>query len=125
MLYSSKAGQSTFIAFDSSLRVVHHFTISSWGQNSQVLVGAFLDRARCLATHTCATGDDILVLNRKTGAVKQYIFSFGNKFKVFDNRVQAFLREGAVSVATLSTSDATSFSLANSLDTGIHNEELY
>jgi hypothetical protein len=125
MLYSSKTGQSTFIAFDSSLRVVHHFTISSWGQNSQVLVGAFLDRARCLATHTCATGDDILVLDRKTGVVKQYIFSFGNKFKVFDNRVQAFLREGAVSVATLSTSDATSFSLSTTLDTGIHNEELY
>jgi hypothetical protein len=65
------------------------------------------------------------VLDRKTGVVKQYIFSFGNKFKVFDNRVQAFLREGAVSVATLSTSDATSFSLSTTLDTGIHNEELY
>ncbi len=125
MLYYPQAGQSTFIAFDSSLRAIHHYTISSWDQNSQVLVGAFLDRTRCLAMHSCATGDDILVLNRKTGQVKQYIFSFGNNFKVFDNRVQAFLREGAVPVATLSTIDATSFSLTTKLDTGIHNEELY
>jgi len=125
MLYNPQASQSTFIAFDKSLRVSHQYTISSWDQNSQVLVGAFLDRSRCLASHTCTSGDDILVLNRKTGQVKQYIFSFGNHFKVFDNRVQAFLRERAASIATLSTVDATSFSLMSTLDTGIHNEELY
>jgi CHAP domain len=125
MLYNSQAGQSTFVAFDSSLRVSHQYTISSWDQNSQVLVGSFLDRSRCLASHTCSSGDDVLVLNRKTGQVKQYIFSFGNHFKVFDNRAQAFLREGATSVATLSSVDATSFNLMSTLDTSIHNEELY
>ena len=125
MLYNAQAGQSTFLAFDSALRVAHQYTISSWDQNSQVLVGAFLDRSRCLATHTCSSGDDILVLNRKSGQVKQYIFSFGNHFKVFDNRVQAFLREGVTSTATLSAVDATSFSLMSTLDTSIHNQELY
>jgi hypothetical protein len=125
MLYSSQAGQSTFVAFDSSLRVSHQYTISSWNQNSQVLVGSFLDRSRCLASHTCSNGDDVLVLNRQTGQVRQYIFSFGNHFKVFDNRAQAFLREGATSVASLSPVDATSFSLMSTLDTSIHNEELY
>jgi hypothetical protein len=125
MLYNSKASQSTFIAFDSSLRVSHQYTISSWDQNSQVLVGAFLDRSRCLASHTCTNGDDILVLNRKSGQAKQYVFSFGNRFKVFDNRVQAFLREGVASLASLSAVDATSVSLMSTLDTSIRNEELY
>jgi hypothetical protein len=125
MLYNSQAGQSTFIAFDSSLRVSHQYTISSWDQNSQILVGSFLDRSRCLATHTCNSGDDVLVLNRKTGQVKQYVFSFGNKFKVFDNRAQAFLREGAIPKATLSPIDSSSFNLLSILNTSIHNEELY
>jgi len=125
MLYNSRKGQSTFMAFDSSLRVSYQYTISTWDQNSQILVGSFLDRSRCLASHTCSNGDDILVLNRKTGQAKQYIFSFGNHFKVFDNRTQAFLREGATSKPFLSTVDATSFSLMSTLNTGIHNEELY
>ncbi len=125
MLYNAKASQSTFIAFDSSLRVSHQYTISSWDQNAQVLVGAFLDRSRCLASHACTNGDDILVLNRKSGQAKQYVFSFGNRFKVFDNRVQAFLREGVASLASLSAVDATSVSLMSTLDTSIRNEELY
>ena len=125
MLYNSQAGQSTFIAFDSSLRVSHQYTVSSWDQNSQVLVGAFLNRSPCLASYTCSNGDDILVLNRKTGQAKQYIFFFGNRFKVFDNRTQAFLREGAASKPLLSAVDATSFSLMSTLETNIHNEELY
>jgi surface antigen/cell division septation protein DedD len=125
MLYNPHMGQSTFMAFDSSLRVSYQYTISTWDQNSQILVGSFLDRSRCLASHTCSIGDDILVLNRKTGQAKQYIFSFGNHFKVFDNRTQAFLREGATSKPFLSTVDATSFSLMSTLDTNIHNEELY
>jgi hypothetical protein len=125
MLYDSRAGQSTFVAFDSKLRVSHQYTISSWDQNSQVLIGAFLDRSRCLASHTCTNGDDILVLNRKTGQAKQYIFSFGNRFKVFDNRVQAFLREGVAPLVILSAVDATSFRLMSTFDTKIHNEELY
>jgi len=125
MLYDSRADQSTFVAFDSKLRVSHQYTISSWDQHSQVLVGAFLDRSRCLASQTCTNGDDILVLNRKTGQTKQYVFSFGNRFKIFDNRVQAFLREGVAAIASLSAVDATSFSLMSTLDTSIHNEELY
>jgi hypothetical protein len=125
MLYNSHMGQSTFMAFDSSLRVSDQYTISTWDQNSQILVGSFLDRSRCLASHTCSNGDDILVLNRKTGQAKQYVFSFGNNFKVFDNRTQSFLREGATSKPFLSTVDATSFSLMSTLDTSIHNEELY
>src|SRR5262249_9361112 len=125
MLYDSRAGQSTFVAFDAKLRVSHHYTISSWDQNSQILIGAFLDRSRCFASHTCPNGDDILVLNRKTGQAKQYIFSFGNRFKVFDNREQAFLRDGVASIVSLKAVDASSFSFMSTLDTGIHNEELY
>jgi CHAP domain len=125
MLYDSRAGQSTFVAFDSKLLVSHQYTISSWDQNSQILVGAFLNRSRCLASRTCTNGDDILVLNRKTGQVKQYVFSFGNRFKVFDNRVQAFLRDGVASLVSLSAVDASSFSMLSTVDTGIHNEELY
>jgi hypothetical protein len=125
MLYDQKAGQSTFIAFNSSLGVIHQYTISSWSQNSQVLIGSFLDRSRCLATHTCNKGDDILVLNRKTGQVHQYMFSFGNRFKVYDNRSQAFLREGAASTADLKAVDTTSLDLVGTLNTTIHDEELY
>jgi surface antigen len=125
MLYDSRAAQSTFVAFDSKLRISQHYTISSWDQNAQVLVGAFLDRSHCLASHSCTNSDDILVLNRKTGQAKQYVFSFGNRFKVFDNRLQAFLREGVASIVHLSAVDSTSFSLISTLDTGIHNEELY
>lgn len=125
MLYDPQAGQSTFIAFNSSLAVTHQYTITSWDQNSQVLVGAFLDRSRCLASNTCVTGDDILVLNRHTGQVQQYIFSFSNSFKVFDNRMQSFLRDGTASTAYMRTVDPSSISLVTTLDTGIHNEELY
>ena len=125
MLYNPHKGQSTFLAFDSSLRVSDYYTIATWDQNSQILVGSFLDRSRCLASQTCSNGDDILVLNRKTGQAKQYVFSFGNTFKVFDNRTQSFLREGATSKPFLSTVDANTFSLMSTLDTSIHNEELY
>jgi hypothetical protein len=125
MLYNVHIGQSTFIAFDSALRIIYKYTVASWDQNSQILVGSFLDRSRCLASHTCGNGDDILVLNRKTGEAKQFIFSFGNHFKVFDNRTQAFLREGVTSKPALSTVDASTFSMISTLDTSIHNEELY
>src|SRR5207244_12286659 len=66
MLYNPQASQSTFIAFDKSLSVSHQYTRSSWDQNSQVLLGAFLDRSRCLASHTFTSADYILVLIRKT-----------------------------------------------------------
>jgi hypothetical protein len=76
MLYDPNAGQSTFMAFDNSLKIAHTYTGKSWDKNWQILIGAFLDRSRCLANHTCATGDDILVLNRKNGQIEQYVFSF-------------------------------------------------
>jgi hypothetical protein len=65
------------------------------------------------------------VLNRHTGQVQQYIFSFSNNFKVFDNRTQSFLRDGTASTAYMRTVDPSSISLVTTLDTGIHNEELY
>ncbi len=125
MLYDQQAGQSTFIAFDRSLKVAKQYTVQSWDQSWQILVGAFLDRSACLAEGSCATGDDILVLNRQTGQVEQFVFSFGNHYKVFDNRSQSFLRNGIASTPDLSPVDATSFSMLASFDTSIHDEELY
>lgn len=125
MLYDQQAGQSTFIAFDSALNVTHQYTVQSWDQNWQILIGSFLDRSRCLSVHACATGDDVLVLNRQSGKVEQFIFSFGNQFKVFDNRVQAFLREGLATTANMRSVDASSFSLGAVLDARIGGEELY
>jgi len=69
-------------------------------------------------------GSDLSLINQKNIS-KQYVFSSGNNFKVFDNRTQSLLREGATAKPFLSTVDATSFSLLSTLDTSIHNEELY
>lgn len=125
MLYDPQQAQSTFIALDSSLSITHQVTVQSWDQNSQILVGAFLDRARCLEQHTCATGDDLLVLNRTTGTVGQYVFSFSNQFSVYDNRIQAYLREGIATTVRVFPVDESFFSLLSSEDSSIHNEELY
>jgi hypothetical protein len=125
MFYDPQAQQSTFVAFDSTLAVSHQVTVASWDQHYQVLVGAFLDRSRCLATHSCATGDDILVLNRQTGQMEQYVFSFGNQYSVYDNRSQPFDRTGVATQPTLVTVDASVFSLLDTLSTSIRNEELY
>ncbi|HEX6480686.1 MAG TPA: CHAP domain-containing protein [Ktedonobacteraceae bacterium] len=125
MLYDPQTAQSSFIAFNRSLEVQRQVTITSWDQNSQILVGAFLDRSHCLANHTCATGDDILVLNRQLGQLQQYIFSFGKQFNVFDNRSQSFLRNGVAPQGVLSSVDTTTFSLVVTLDTSIRGEELY
>jgi hypothetical protein len=125
MLYDPQKAQSTFLGFDSSLNVAHQVTVQSWDQNSQILVGSFLDRARCLEQHTCANGDDVLVLNRTTGMVQQYVFSFGNQFSIYDNRIQAYLREGTASAVSVFPIDASLFSLLSSQASVIHNEELY
>ncbi len=125
MLYDPQVQQSTFVAFDSTLTISHQVTVTSWDQHYQVLIGAFIDRSRCLATHSCATGDDILVLNRQTGQIEQYVFSFGNQYPVYDNRSQPFDREGVASQPALVTVDASVFSLLNTLSTSIRNEELY
>ncbi|HET8840387.1 MAG TPA: hypothetical protein VFN35_02930, partial [Ktedonobacteraceae bacterium] len=125
MLYNPQESQSTFMAFDESLNVSHRYTAQSWGQSEQILVGAFLNRAQCLGELTCATGDDILVLNRTTGYIQQYIFSFGNQFGVFDNRAQGLIREGIAVSKNVLPVDATLFSLFTLMGTSIHNEELY
>ncbi len=125
MLYDPQAGKSTFLAFDQSLEVTHQYTVTSWDQNWQILIGAFIDRSQCAKSGNCSNGDDILVLNRQTGQVVQYAFSFGRTFKVFDNRAQAFIRDGLDAGSYLNSVDTTSFSMLNTVDTEISNEELY
>jgi len=125
MLYDPQAGRSTFLAFDKALAIAQQTTVQSWGQRWQILVGAFLDRSRCIINGNCSTGDDILVLDRQTGKIGQYVFSFGRKFQVYDNRSQAFLRQGGAPDKRLNNVDTTTFSLLNTLSTNIHDEELY
>ena len=125
MLFDPEAGGSSFLAFNKSLAVVHQYTVQNWNASWQILVGSFVDRSRCLAEHNCATGDDILVLDRKTGKMQQYVFSFGRRFQVFDNRSQSFVREGLASPNRMNMVDTTSFSLLATLPTDIHGEELY
>lgn len=125
MLYNPQLAQSMFIAFDSTLGIAHQATVQSWGSNMQILIGSFLDHALCLQQHTCANGDDILILNRQSGLVQQYVFSFNNQFSVYDNRIQGFLRAGMASAVNVFPVDASLFSLLTSEDSTIHNEELY
>jgi hypothetical protein len=125
MLYDPEAAKRTFVAFNNSLEVTHQYQVSIWDQRWQILVGSFVDRSRCLASGNCTTGDDILVLNRQTGQIQQYVFSFGRQYRVFDNRSQAFLREGLAANANLGPVDTTSFSLLGTLDSSIRGEELY
>ena len=125
LLYDPQAGQSTFVAFDRSLEITRQYQVASWDQRWQILVGAFVDRSRCLASGNCTTGDDILVLNRQTGQIQQYVFSFGRQYSVFDNRTQGFLRDGVAAEANLGPVDTTTFSLLGTLNTSIRGEELY
>ncbi len=127
MLFDPQAGDVSFLAFDTSLKVVHQYTVQNWNNHWQILIGAFVDLSRCVSTKNCTTGDDILVLDRKTGQIQQYLFSFGRQFQVFDNRVQPFVREGLApdTKSHLNMVDTTSFSLIATLPTSIHGEELY
>ena len=125
MLYDPEAQQSTFIAFDRTLEIVHQYDVQSWSKRWQILIGAFLDRSRCLASRNCSTGDDILVLDRQMGQIQQYIFSFGQQFREFDNRVESFERNGVASQQRLNSVDTTTFSLLTTLKTNIKDEELY
>jgi hypothetical protein len=127
MLYDPQAGGVGFLAFNKSLKIVQQYSVQNWNNHWQILVGAFVDRSRCLAAKNCSTGDDILVLDRKTGQIQQYLFSFGRQFQVFDNRVQPFVREGLAPVTNshLNMVNTTSFSLIATLQTSIHGEELY
>ncbi|GAC1477528.1 MAG: hypothetical protein NVS2B12_31870 [Ktedonobacteraceae bacterium] len=125
MLYDPQATQSTFIAFDNRLTVAHQFAVTSWDNRWQVLIGDFLDRSRCLIRHNCSTGDDILVLNRQTGQMEQFVFSFGNQYQVVDSRSQGFVRSGVTPTNGLIQVDSSSFSLLRTLSTSIRSEELY
>lgn len=124
MLYDPQKGQSTFMAFNTSMQVTQRMTVKSWGARWQILVGAFLDRALCSNQSKCTSVDDILALDRKTGQIQQFVFSFGRQFQVFDNRSQAFVRNGVTS-AHLNSVDTTTFNLVGTVHTGIRNEELY
>lgn len=125
MLYDPQAQQSSFLALNTSLAVARQYSVQSWGPRWQILVGAFLDRSRCLHAGNCSMGDDILALDRKTGQIQQFVFSFGRQFQVFDNRSQAFVRNGVATNGKLNSVDTTTFSLVETLKTTIRNEELY
>jgi hypothetical protein len=125
MLYNAQAGQSSFISFDKEMQIEQQQSVKSWDQSWQILVGSFLDRSRCLRLNNCSTGDDILVLNRSTGQIAQYMFSFGRPLKIYDNRAQGFVRMGASGDEALLAVDTTNFSLAGTLQTSIRDEELY
>jgi hypothetical protein len=127
MLYNQEEALSTFLLFDNTLQVAHQYTAKSWDKRWQILVGSFMDRSACQDQGECASGDDILVLNRETGQLQQYIFSFGRAFEVYDNRARAFERQGVKSTSGeyISARDTTIFTLASTLMTDIHNQELY
>ena len=125
MLYSAQESQSFFVTFDASLHIVHQYTVHTWGPRWQILVGSFLDRAQCLQNKNCSTGDDLLVLDRQTGHLEQFVFSFGRAFKIFDNRAMPFIRNGMASDLHQKIIDTTTFDLLQSLDTNIRGEELY
>ncbi len=125
MLYDPQNAQSTFVMFDKSFTIAHEYLVPSWDQSWQILTGDFVDHARCQSAGDCATSDDILLLNRQTGQLKQYVFIFGRKFQVYDNRAQAFEREGLSDQQYVSSVDTTTFSLVNSQSTSIRDEELY
>ncbi len=125
MLYDPQNAQSTFLAFDSSLEIVHQYLAKSWDQNQQILVGAFLDQSRCAANTNCAKNDAILVLDRQSGQISQYTFEFGRTFQIYDNRAQGFVRQGVTTDRRVNTIDTTTFRLVNKLSTTIKNEELY
>src|SRR6266571_1480961 len=125
MLYDPQAVLSIFLEFDNTLMVSHQVTVHSWDNHWQVLIGSFLDRSRCLASNNCSTGDDILVLNRRTGQLEQFVFSFGNQYQVDDTRSQGFVRSRVAPMDSLTSIDASSYSLLTTLNTSIRGEELY
>ena len=125
MLYDPQAGTSTFIVFDDALKILTLHTVHSWDQHYQILVGAFVDRTTCLAQGNCDKGDDILVLNRATGQIQQYVFTFGRQYQVIDHRVLPYIGSGASSVDEYKTVDTTIFQVVKTFDTSINNEELY
>lgn len=47
MLYNPLQAQSTFIALDRQGQVTHQYTVASWDQSRQVLIGSFTDHTHC------------------------------------------------------------------------------
>ncbi|GCE46822.1 CHAP domain-containing protein [Thermosporothrix hazakensis] len=127
MLYDPQEGRSTFMTFDASLQVKQMYVTKSWDERYQILIGAFVDRSHCTkqTEKECLQQDAILVLNRETGKMQYYVFSFGRKVKVFDNRVRAFERHGIASEQYIETKDTTTFDLISTIQTSIKDEELY
>ena len=126
MLYDPQAAKSTFIAFDKKLAIQRQLTVKSWGARWQILIGSFLTPTqKSLCKQTCSQDDEILVLDRQTGQIGEYQFSFGKQFKVYDNRVQAFNRMGVDLDPRIHAVDTTTFSLLTTLKTTIRGEELY
>ena len=125
MLYDVQNAQSTFLAFDQNINVTHQYLVKTWDQNWQILVGDFVDQQDCAQDVNCAKNDTLLVLNRQTGQLEQYVFSFGREFSIYDNRAQGFLRDGVPVQEHVQSVDTTLFSLVDSLSTPIRNEELY
>lgn len=125
MLYDPQSAKSNFMAFSSSLDLTQQYTTQSWDQNWQILVGSFVDRARCGNDPSCGHSDDILVLNRQTGQMQQYTFAFGSQVQVFDNRSQPFIREGQRTDGRLNAVDTTTFGLLGTFTIDIKNDELY
>ena len=117
MLYDPQASTSTFLAFDDKLKVQTQHTVSSWSKDYQILVGSFVDRSLCVANGNCSKGDDILVLNRKTGQIEQYIFSFGRQYQVINNIARPFTRKG--SSQAYKTVDTTTFKVIGTFNTSI------
>jgi hypothetical protein len=125
MLYEPSLSESTFLGFNRTLKVTKHYTVKSWDQNWQILIGSFLPQQVCQKNGHCATSDNILVLNRQTGQMEQYAFTFGRTFKIYDNRLQAFERVGIASKPRFTSVDTTVFKFVSSLEIEIKNEELY
>jgi len=125
MLYDPQTGTSTFIAFNNALKVQTIRTMHSWDKNYQILVGSFVDRSTCIADGNCGKGDDILVLNRKTGQIQQYVFTFGRQYQVINSAARPYTRQGSDSSKVYKTVDTTIFKIIGTFDTTIKNEELY
>ena len=131
-MYDQQNAQSVFVSFHADLTIDHQYTVKTWDQRWQILVGAFHDVAQCSsasASTDCAKNDDILVLNRQNGQIEQYVFSFGRQYQLYDNRAQAFLRQGYhagyFTHQYVDFIDATTFSMVSTQSTSIRNEELY
>jgi len=84
-----------------------------------------VNRSTCVTNGSCGKGDDILVLNRTTGQIQQYVFTFGRQYQVINNRAQPYVRGGFGADREYKKVDTTSFQVVGTFDTNITNEELY